>query len=763
MKCLPDLSLDAALERSPFGAEFSAPLSLERALTRLHRDFREASAAARELAVLRVQMPASLQPIQDGDLFAGRIYYPLVSFSPEPGGFAYACRAEAIREVAKAHALAGEDLNEVEEMLAYWKGRTSEDLCRKAFPPLLARTLPSDAWTRDSAVAFPLYRMAGSVLDYGKLVTLGIPGLRQLLADRRDAANSTEAELLVHLAGALDLLADDCRLYAAQARELAENETRLERRAELLRMARDLDAITTRAPASFSEAIQLIWLYALHSGTWNYGRLDIVLGPFLCADVDSGRLSEAEALRFLQSWWRLMKAYDNQYNNRVIIGGLGRPDEAAADRFALLAMEATRTVRLNEPQLSLRHYRGQNPALMAKALTVIGEGTTFPMLYNDDVNIPAVAKSFGVPLEEAVHYVPYGCGEYVLACRSFGSPNGVINLAKALEAALHGGVDPWSRGVTGPAAPSLADMRSFDDVWAAYTAQVEHHVAALAEQERLEYEVAGREAPFLFFTLLMEDCIERAKPIFQGGVRYLGGTIETYGNTNAADSLHAINELVFVQKKATLAEVVAACDANFEGEAHARIHRQLLAITKYGNDEATADTMARRVHDHVCLCSKAQAARQGLSSYLVVIINNWANVIFGNTTHATPDGRKSGEALANGNNPNPGSDRSGITAFLNSLACLDASVHAGAVQNMKFSRELFGKSRAKLEAMLTGYWLRGGTQAMITVVSAEDLRSAMAEPEKWGHLMVRVGGFSARFIDLPPGAQLEVLRRTCHS
>jgi pyruvate-formate lyase len=762
MKCLPDLSLDAALERSPFGANYSRPLSLELALTRLHRDMVGASAAARELAVLRVQLPASLQPIQDGDLFAGRIFYPLVSFSPEPGGFAYACRSEAVQEVAKAHGLAGKEMAEVEEMLAYWKGRTSEALCRKVYSPLLARTLPSDAWTKDSFIAFPLYRMAGSVLDYHKLVSLGISGLRQTLEDRRAHASDAEAELLSHLSHALALLADDCLLYAAQARAQAEA-AGAERRAELLRMAKDLEAITQRAPESFSEAIQLIWLYALHSGTWNYGRLDIVLGPILCADLDAGKLSEPEALRLLQSWWRLMKAYDNQYNNRVIIGGMGRPDEAAADRFALLAMEATRTVRLNEPQLSLRHYRGQNPELMTKALTVIGEGTTFPMLYNDDVNVPAVARSFGVPLEEALHYVPYGCGEYVLACRSFGSPNGVINLAKALEAALHGGVEPWSKGVTGPASPALQEMRSFEDVWAAYSAQVNHHVAALAEQERIEYQVAGREAPFLFLTLLMEDCIERAKPIFQGGVRYLGGTIETYGNTNAADSLHAINELVFVQKKATLQEIVEACDANFEGDKHARIHRLLLAVTKYGNDEATADAMARRVHDHICKTSGAQAAPQGLSSYLVVIINNWANVIFGNTTGATPDGRKSGEALANGNNPNPGSDRSGITAFLNSLACLDASLHAGAVQNMKFSRELFGKSRAKLEAMLTGYWLRGGTQAMITVVSAEDLRCAMAEPEKWGHLMVRVGGFSARFIDLPPGAQLEVLRRTCHS
>ena len=51
---------------------------------------------------------------------------------------------------------------------------------------------------------------------------------------------------------------------------------------------------------------------------------------------------------------------------------------------------------------------------------------------------------------------------------------------------------------------------------------------------------------------------------------------------------------------------------------------------------------------------------------------------------------------------------------------------------------------------------------MITVVSRDDLESAMREPEKWAHLLVRVGGFSIRFIDLPHDAQMEVLHRTLH-
>lgn len=85
-------------------------------------------------------------------------------------------------------------------------------------------------------------------------------------------------------------------------------------------------------------------------------------------------------------------------------------------------MEASRIVAEAEPQLSLRFYEGQNPALMEKALDVIGEGKIYPMLYNDDVNIPAVMHAFNVSREEAEDYCFFGCGEYVLNHRSMGSP-----------------------------------------------------------------------------------------------------------------------------------------------------------------------------------------------------------------------------------------------------------------------------------------------------------------------------------------------------
>jgi pyruvate-formate lyase len=139
------------------------------------------------------------------------------------------------------------------------------------------------------------------------------------------------------------------------------------------------------------------------------------------------------------------------------------------------------------------------------------------------------------------------------------------------------------------------------------------------------------------------------------------------------------------------------------------------------------------------------------------------NTVLGRHTLASADGRRHGAPLANANNPAPGMDRNGVTAFFNSLVKLDPSIHAGAVQNMKFGREMFSRElRPKLDALLGTYWKTGGSQAMITVLSRGDLEAALHEPEKYANLMVRVGGFSARFVDLAPDVQQEILARTLH-
>jgi pyruvate-formate lyase len=736
----------AATETLPLRTD-AAALRHALAFTELYRRVEGEPVPLREAACLAAQFPATLRAIEDGDRLAGRVGYAPVGFSPEPGGFGYYCDEAALRRALESLTAApARGIGEtnrlaaaVDDTLLFWRERTTARRTRAAYPADLAATLPSDDWCGEAGIAFPLYRLAGVCLDFGKLVRLGLDGLREEVAAAR--ARGADPHWCEGMRRALEVVAECCRFYAAQARAQRACSRSPARAAELAAMAGALEGVAEAPPRTLHEALQLAWLYALVAGVLNYGRMDVVFGPFLAADVLAGRSTEEEALALLQSLWRLMAARRTIYNGRVVVGGRGRPDERTADRFARLALEATRAVVEVEPQLSFRFHAGSDPQLKELALDLIGSGRTYPMLYNDDVNVPAVQAAFGVARDEAEQYFPFGCGEYVLEHRSLGTPNGVVNLLKALESAIH--ERPWS---------------SFDELETAYRTLVERHLAALAEHEALEYRVMAREASFLLPGLLYDDCVARGQPLLEGGARHLGGTVETYGNVNTADSLCAIRALVFEQRRIEprrLREALAADFAGCQGE------RALLrAVPKYGNDDERPDAMAVRVHEHVCRAAQAQAARVGLDSYNVVIINNHANTVLGRFTGASADGRRAGEPMANGNNPSSGADRSGTTAFLRSLVKPDASLHAGAVQNMKFAREMFAGRRRETEALLDTYFALGGTQAMISVVSRGDLEAALSEPERWGQLMVRVGGFSARFVELSSAVQREILERT---
>jgi len=738
-------------------------LELELRFTETYRQHKDEHPALREIACLRAQYPAILGGIQDGDLFAGRLEFGAVGFSTQEqiGGTGYFCREEVLRaELGKSIDLSYREA--VHEMLLFWRKENTISKCREAFPAELAEALPTDDWQNQPGVVFPIFRNAGTFLDYDKLLRLGIPGLYQEVKARRSEAaeGGQEAILFDCLSAALDLFCECCDHYALQARALAHEKAGTPREKELLLAAETLQTISRRKPESFREAIQLSWLYSTLVSALEYGRMDVYLGDFLAADLDSGELTEGEALDCVKSLWRLIRSFNADVDGRVIIGGKGRRNEENADRFALLAIEASRSLADILPQLTLRFYKGMNPDLMEKALDSIGQGRVYPLLYNDDVNVPAVSKAFAVTEEVAEQYVPLGCGEYVLDHMSFDTPSNSINLLKALEITLNNGRDPISGRKMGLSSGEFAQFRGFEELLAAWQKQMTYFIAAAADQQVLQYRVMGESTAYLFISLLYDDCLARGRALFSGGVRYLEGCLECYGNVNTADSLTAIKELVYDKKLISPQKLLAMLEANFRG--YEQEQRWLRECPKYGNDHEAADSMLVRVHDFTCNTIRRQAKRVGLHSFLAVVINNAQNTTLATWVGASADGRRAGMAMANANNPASGNDRSGVTAFLNSIAKPDAAIHAGSVQNIRFSRELFDKSRDKVEALLETYFQRGGSQAMVTVIHRGDLEKALQEPEKYKDVFVRVGGFCARFVDLPTNVQQEILKRTTY-
>ena len=172
--------------------------------------------------------------------------------------------------------------------------------------------------------------------------------------------------------------------------------------------------------------------------------------------------------------------------------------------------------------------------------------------------------------------------------------------------------------------------------------------------------------------------------------------------------------------------------------------------------------MARRVNTHVFETTARQARAQGLSSYLVVMINNGANVDLGRFTLATADGRHAGTYLSNGNNPMAGMDHNGLPAMLRSLASTRMDLTAGTAQNLKLSRSLFTKHPDDVEDLIRTAFDLGILSLNISVMDRGEMEDAMIHPELHQNLFVRVGGFSARFVNLDPGTQADMLSRAMY-
>jgi len=716
----------------------------------------------REVECLRVQTQEILKPIQKGAWFAGRLERLFVGIDPERGDLnevAYFCQFTLLKEQLQNPDLSESVAKDIQSLIDFWSGESTFSRCREAFPDHLKMGLPSDDYYLGYEIAYPMFGLGGPCLDFDKLLQHGLPGLKSEIQNKLESADlQADSVFLEACLKGLEIVKETAIRYADEAKSKSAVENDPKEKAKLIEISNNLIQIADHQPETLHQAIQLFWLYNLISLVKNYGRMDVFLGDFLANDLNSGRLNWQTAREMLCGLWNQIADRGDNFNNRIIIGGLGRRNESNANLFARLALKVQALCKQSIPQLSVRWHNGMPHEIWDKSLEVIGLGSTFPILYNDDVNIPAVANGFDIATSEAEQYVPYGCGEYVIDHTSVGSPDAALNVVKALDVTLFNGLDSFTGQKKG--LPLGQTFETFDELKVAFARQIDYQVSMLADAQDQITHVTAKYAAYPLLSILYDDCIQRGQSLLSGGVRYLGGTLESFGNNTAGDALYAIKTMVYNKKLFSLETIKEALFSNFTG--YEKLKQMLLRVPKYGNDNDDADEMSIWVNKVVCESAHRQKYFTGLHSFSVVLVNNGDNVTLGKGTGASADGRLKGESLSNGNQPGAGYDTQGITALLNSMVKLDPSLHAGATHNLKFSRKLFQEELPKLSALLKAYFAKGGTQAMITVTDVQELEQALKEPEKYGNLIVRVGGYSERFIDLPKDVQLEVMKRTLY-
>lgn len=621
-----EVSIKIPCEKSPL-----EQLEIMEAYTKAYQESANLDKARREINCLKVIYPTLFRSIEETDLIAGRLDFLPIGFGcvTSVGGVGHYCVFHKLREFKELLDTEKQKAR-VDVLYDFWQEHDVK--------VLYCQDILNDTTTgRFIDCKYPFMataRLSGMMLDYQKLMKLGINGIIDLLKEKN------QNEFIKASIDAMILLKDVIERQKELVNEAIERTNNINRKSELTLMYNSLDYIKENKPKTFHQALQLFWIYALCAGVINYGRMDIVLGPYLKHDLDNHIISEEEAYRYIKSLWLMIENRRTTVNGRIIVGGAGRENEEACDMFTHLCLKVCNDTRYVEPQFTLRLYKNTPKDIKDLAYECIASGATYPTLYNDEINIPAVEYAMNIDRKKAEQYVPFGCGEFVIQGKSVGTPNTLLNLVKIMQLALNEGYDPMDHIYkAGPIkVKPLSEMKTFDDFYNQYKKLLDYYFDLSVEAQLHSYKVMNQEVSFLFTSILMDDCINREKSLLDGGVEILGGTNETYGNINSSDALYAIKTLVYDQKKYTLEQLNQAALHNYVG--YEMIQKDILDLPKYGNDHKECDEMAIDLYEYVAKGIRQRGIDNHMGYYLIVISNNQTNTDWGHQTDASLDGRK---------------------------------------------------------------------------------------------------------------------------
>ena len=570
--------------------------------------------------------------------------------------------------------------------------------------------------------------------------------------------------------------------FSKLAAEMAEKETRPQRKAELEQIAEICANVPAKPAKTFREAMQSFWFMFLlvnPSPTPPIGRFDQYMYPFYKADIEAGRITDDEVLELL-GMLRIRCMEMNQQSGREIrkrasggarwlnmtIGGVKPDGTDACNELTRLVLRAVRDVRTPHHTVTLRVCDTTPDDVMLLALQCQAEGCSMPAFVGDKSYIDYFTQvhnpNDGLPIEVARDYCMTGCidGNVAGRTRTMGITMFVCPLM--LDIFMNNGWDKNIEEQVGhPIAGDLSKYETFEQFLADFEPEYRCFVQTAAEKLNIESAVFKELLPDPFRAAFMYNGIKSGLDCYAQEYPFESNQLlNPVGMVNLAQSLYAIKTLCFDQKVCTLPELKKAMDANWEG--YEDLRQRCLDLPHYGNGDADADEMV-----HTCYRWWLDVANSTPSSlgghFRCSAISVTSHQPGGALCGAMPDGRCSGDILADAcASPMAGCDHEGPLAVFRSALNIPQDEFQAMLLNMKFSPSAIATDRdkMKLASAIKAYFANGGKHVQFIVEDQKTLIDAKAHPDKHGDLMVRVAGYSTYFVQLTPGLQDEVIART---
>jgi formate C-acetyltransferase len=498
------------------------------------------------------------------------------------------------------------------------------------------------------------------------------------------------------------------------------------------------------------EAVQ--WLYfgylagvkEQNGAAMSLGRTSSFLDIYFERDLHAGRINETTAQEIIDDFvikLRIVRflrtpEYDALFSGDPTwvtesIGGMGDDGRPLVTRTSFRFLQTLYNLGpAPEPNLTI-WYTPRLPPSFRRFVAKVAIDTSSIQFESDEI----MRRAWGDDGAIACCVSPMLMGKQM---QFFGAR---ANLAKCLLYAINGGRDEVSGKQVGPVVePVRGDYLDFDDV--------------LQKFERMMDWLAGVYVGAMNVIHYMHDkyAYERIEMALHDYAPFRTMAFGIAGMSVVADSLSAIR---YARVKAIRDETGLVVDYVAEGE-----------FPAFGNNDNRVDELAAwLVSTMMKKLRRYPTYRNARHSQSVLTITS--NVVYGNATGNTPDGRRKGEPFAPGANPMHGRDNHGIHASAASVAKIP---YRDAEDGISLTETIVPTSLGRmpqervtnLVAMLDAFFGVTGYHMNVNVLNRETLMDAMEHPENYPSLTIRVSGYAVNFVRLTREQQMDVITRTFH-
>lgn len=525
-----------------------------------------------------------------------------------------------------------------------------------------------------------------------------------------------------------------------------------------LEIAKAANNVPMNPPDSFYEALCCIVFCreAIGSlegiGISTFGHLDRLLYPYYEKDIKDGKITKDEALHLIKCLLMYTEARfakktrTRETSTTIVLGGCDADGKAVFNELTKMILGAVLEERTHGTKLICR-ISSEHPDEYINCIASV-QAANIPTLVveNDESHIASRVKH-GQDVRDARLYVAGGCHETVLA-----------NTEVSTRA------DTWMN----PTRVLLDTMKKdgFSDFDAFYREFLSDYAKFYTDVCNIKnkYEAMWKDCcPYPLYSATIDGCVESGRDLTEGGAKYSTTALSHLGTATLADSLYSIKKLVFEEKKITLSEFVHILSENFDGNDELRRYI-IKKIPKYGTANAEVDDFsAKLLSDFAKNLPKLKNARGG--DYMPAFYPHDLFKDMGQKTGATPDGRLSGTALSRGCSPSEFIENASPLDIFHSIKSIDFTNYTDSfcceITIPRMQDEITGRN--VVSTLIKAFLNVGGSTLQINMLDKDMLLLAKAKPQEHQDLIVRICGYSERFVALNENVQDEIISRAVRS